>query len=215
MRWVTFDCFGTLVNWNAGFAAILRPLAGDRTAALLAAYHRAERAVEAETPYRLYRDVLAESLRRAAVDTGTAVSDHQAGTLPASWDRLPVFADVEPMLASLRASGYSTGVLTNCDDDLFAITERAFLSPFDIVVSAEQVRNYKPSLAHFRRFAALAAPDDWVHVACSWYHDIVPARECGVKRIWLDRDRTGEDPAAASAYVTSAAEVFAAMKGLG
>jgi 2-haloacid dehalogenase len=215
MRWVTFDCFGTLIDWNAGFAAILRPAAGPNTDALLAEYHRAERHVEAEEPYLPYRDVLAESLCRAAATIGLALSDAQARTLPESWNRLPVFADVEPMLASLRASGCLTGILTNCDDDLFALTHRAFLAPFDMVITAQQVRAYKPSLTHFRRFAALAAPEEWVHVACSWYHDIVPARALGVKRVWLDRDATGEDPAAASARVTSANDVAAAIARLG
>jgi len=211
MRWVTFDCFGTLIDWNTGFASLLRPIAGDRTEALRAEYHRAERAVETKRPHLLYKDVLTESLRNAAGSMGIAVSDTQARTLPESWDRLPVFADVEPMLKTLRASGYSTGVLTNCDDDLFALTHRSFLLPFDIVVTAEQVRDYKPSPAHFRRFAALAKPDDWVHVACSWYHDIVPAKALGVKRVWLDREGTGEDPAAASSRVTSAQDVAAAI----
>ena len=211
MRWVTFDCFGTLIDWNGGFASLLRPIAGDRTGALLAEYHRAERAVETKKPYLLYKDVLTDSLRNAAASIGIAVSAAQARTLPESWDRLPVFADVEPMLKTLRASGYSIGVLTNCDDDLFALTQRSFLSPFDIVVTAEQVRDYKPSPAHFRRFAALAKPDDWVHVACSWYHDIAPAKSLGVKRVWLDREGTGEDPAAASSRVTSAHDVPAAI----
>ena len=211
MRWVTFDCFGTLIDWNTGFASLLRPIAGDRTEALRSAYHLAERAVETKRPHILYKDVLTESLRNAAATMGIAVSDTQARTLPESWDRLPVFADVEPMLKTLRASGYSTGVLTNCDDDLFELTHRSFLSPFDIVVTAEQVRDYKPSPAHFRRFAALAKPDDWVHVACSWYHDIVPAKALGVKRVWLDREGTGEDPSAASSRVTSAQDVAAAI----
>ena len=211
MRWVTFDCFGTLIDWNGGFASLLRPIAGDRTVALLAEYHRAERAVETKKPYLPYKNVLTESLRNAAASIGISVSDAQARTLPESWHRLPVFADVEPMLKTLRESGYSTGVLTNCDDDLFALTQRSFLSPFDMVVTAEQVRDYKPSPAHFRRFAALAKPDDWVHVACSWYHDIVPAKALGVKRVWLDREGTGEDPAAASSRVTSAQDVAAAI----
>jgi 2-haloacid dehalogenase len=180
----------------------------------MAAYHRRERDVEAEKPHRLYRDVLAQALLRAARDVGIALSESQAKELPESWDRLPVFADVEPMLASLRASGYAIGVLTNCDDDLFARTQRTFLAPFDCVVTAERVRAYKPSLAHFQQFASLAKPDPWVHVGCSWYHDISPARELGVKRIWLDRERTGEDSGAASARVSSASEVAAALERL-
>ena len=144
MRWVTFDCFGTLVDWNAGFDAILRPIAADRTPELIEAYHRRERVLEAESPHRNYRDVLTTGLGAAAAEIGVDLSDAQTRALPEKWGTLPVFADVEPMLAGLRAEGYRLGVLTNCDDDLFAETERSFLLPFDEVVTAERVRDYKP-----------------------------------------------------------------------
>ena len=152
MRWVTFDCFGTLVDWHTGFAAIVRPLAGERTADLLRAYHRFERLLEQESPHRLYRDVLATALKRAADEIGLPLSDAEARRLPEAWGSQPVFADVEPMLAALRQSGCRLAVLTNCDDDLFAETHRAFRERFDLVVTAERVRDYKPSLAHFRYF---------------------------------------------------------------
>jgi 2-haloacid dehalogenase len=208
VRWVTFDCFGTLVDWHNGFAGIVRSLAGERTAELLRVYHRFERMIEQESPHRLY-NVLATALKRAADEIGLPLSDSDAGRLPASWGALPVFDDVEPMLASLRRAGCRLAVLTNCDDDLFEETQRAFRQRFDLVVTAERVRDYKPSLAHFRYFARFtgAARDGWVHVACSWYHDIAPARELALGRVWLDRDKTGEDPSSASAYLQSAADV--------
>ena len=111
-----------------------------------------------------------------------------------------MFGDVEPMLASLRRAGCRLAVLTNCDDDLFEATSVDSSKRFDLVVTAERVRDYKPALAHFRYFARStgASRDDWIHVACSWYHDIAPARELALRRVWLDRDRTGEDPASAS-----------------
>src|SRR5260221_4584039 len=209
--WITFDCFGTLIDWNAGFASILAPLGGARTPALVNAYHRFERLVETEKPHRLYKDVLVTSLLRAAGEVGVPISESQARSLPDSWDQLRVFADVDPMLAALRGSHYRLGVLTNCDDDLFARTERAFARPFDLVVTAEQVCDYKPSLAHFRRFAAVAMPAQWVHVACSWRHDIAPAHQMGIRRIWLDRDLTSDDALIASARIESAADVGAAI----
>jgi 2-haloacid dehalogenase len=216
-RWITFDCFGTLVDWHNGFAAIVRPLAGERTAEVLEAYHRFERRLEQQTPHRSYRDVLTGALQRAAGDAGVLLSEADARRLPSAWGTQPVFEDVEPMLASLRKSGYRLGVLTNCDEDLFEMTHRGFQERFDLVVTAERVRDYKPSLAHFRYFARTtgAGPDDWIHVACSWYHDIAPARELGLRRVWLDRDRTGEDPSTASAYVQSAAAVPDAVARLG
>jgi 2-haloacid dehalogenase len=212
-RWVTFDCFGTLVDWHTGFAAILRGLVGDKTPELLLAYHRFERQLEAESPHRLYADVLTHALRRAAEEIGVPVSESQARVLPASWGTLPVFDDVEPMLAVLRSMGCRLAVLTNCDDTLFAQTERAFHQAFDLVVTAERVRDYKPSPTHFRFFSRSSgvSHDDWIHVASSWYHDIAPATELGIKRIWLDRDQTGEDATLASAYVRSTTEVADAV----
>jgi 2-haloacid dehalogenase len=126
---------------------------------------------------------------------------------------MPVFGDVEPMLAGLRADGCRLAVLTNCDEDLFAGTRRVFREPFDLVVTAERVADYKPSLAHFRYFSRVSGVRDgeWAHVANSWYHDMAPARALGLPRIWLDRDDTGEDPAGVSARVRSAASVRDAL----
>ncbi len=136
-RWVTFDCFGTLVDWNSGFSALLRPFAGRHTPDMMKAYHRFERLVESETPHRLYKDVLVTSLRRAADEVGLTVTDSQARTLADAWGTLPVFEDVEPMLARLRTMGWRLAVLTNCDEDLFEQTQRSFQAPFDMVVTAE------------------------------------------------------------------------------
>lgn len=212
-RWLTFDCFGTLVDWHTGFAAILRPLAGARTAELVAAYHEFERPLEQERPHRLYANVLREGVARAAAKIGLAVAPGAVDALPANWGTQPVFADVEPALAALRADGWKLAVLTNCDRALFAQTQRAFRQPFDLVVTAEEVKDYKPSLAHFRHFWRVSgvARENWIHAACSFYHDIGPAREMGIARIWVDRDRTGEDPAAATARITGLAELPAAV----
>jgi 2-haloacid dehalogenase len=213
MRWITFDCFGTLVDWNAGFAAILQPIAGPDTPSLINAYHTFERALEAESPHRLYRDVLTTGVLQAAEEIGLPVTLAQARALPEQWGKLPVFPDVEPMLAALRAEGYRLGVLTNCDDDLFAETQKSFLLPFDQVVTAERVRDYKPSTSHFRFFARTtgATAETWTHVARSWFHDIVPARQMEIPRVWVDRENTGEDASAASVRVVSAVEVHAAV----
>jgi 2-haloacid dehalogenase len=91
-------------------------------------------------------------------------------------------------------------MLTNCDNDLFARTLESFPVRPDLVVTAERVGSYKPALGHFLQFERETgvARDNWVHTACSWIHDIAPARELGLKRIWIDRDRTGHDPAAAT-----------------
>ena len=215
-KWITFDCFGTLVDWHSGFADILRPVAGERTAELIAAYHEFERAVEHERPHRLYRVVLQEAVARAAAKIGLPLTAEQRASLPLRWGTQQVFPDVEPALAELRAAGWKLAVLTNCDVDLFAQTQRGFRQPFDLVVTAEQVRDYKPSLAHFRYFWRVSgvAQENWIHAACSFYHDIVPAKEMGIRRIWIDRDRTGEAPAAATVRIDSVQELPAAVRQL-
>lgn len=212
-RWITFDCFGTLVDWHTGFANILRPLAGARVGELIAAYHRFERPLEQERPHRLYGDVLREGVARAAHEIGLSVSSSALDALPANWGTQPVFADVEPALATLRAAGWKLGVLTNCDRALFSQTQRGFLQPFDLVVTAEEVKDYKPSLAHFRHFWRVSGVDreNWIHAACSFYHDIGPAREMDIARIWVDRDRTGENPAATTARIESLTQLPATV----
>lgn len=216
-RWVTFDCFGTLVDWHNGFTAVLKDIAGPEVPALLEAYHTHERAAQAERPHRLYRDVLETALRRAARDLGIRITDEQAVALPRNWGRLPVFPDVEPELAALRAAGFRLAVLTNCDIDLFAETQKSFAQPFDLAVTAEDAKDYKPALTHFRRFFRLSGVElgHWVHVACSFFHDIGPATEMGIRRIWVDRDRIGEDPAAASVRLLDARGLAVAVTGLG
>ena len=215
-RWITFDCFGTLVDWQAGFASALRPLAGDRTAELLRAYHAHEAVVERVTPHCSYKDVLVTALLRAARDCEVPISLESARALPDAWASLPVFDDVEPMLAELRQRGWKLAVLTNCDEDLFAATQQRFRIPFDLVLTAERVRGYKPARWHFQGFERLTRLDrrNWVHVANSWYHDIAPARALGIQHVWLDRDRTGETGVPAQAHVYTAADVPPAARRL-
>jgi 2-haloacid dehalogenase len=213
-RWVTFDCFGTLIDWLTGFRAILAPAAGDRTDALISVYHEFERALEVETPHLLYRDVLTTGVSRAAAKLGLDLAADKADLLARHWDEQPLFADSLAGLDQLRGAGWKIGVLTNCDDDLFAKTlaRHPKLTP-DMVVTAQQVGSYKPALGHFRRFEQQSgvARGNWVHAAVSWFHDIEPAHRLGIARIWVDRDRTGHDPAIASAVVPNMAALPAAV----
>jgi 2-haloacid dehalogenase len=196
-RWVSFDCFGTLVDWQRGFRQILQAHGCSDTDAVVRAFHRHEAMIEAE-PYRPYREVLRLALERSFADAGGARPP--APTVVADdWGSLPVFEDTRVALEALRADGWSLAVLTNCDDDLFAVTAAALGVPLDRVVTAQQVRSYKPAPAHFFRFRESIGDTPWVHVACSWFHDIAPAHKIGVPRVWIDRERTGDDPAIASA----------------
>ena len=212
-RWVTFDCYGTLVDWQTGFASILAPLAGDRVGDLLRAYHVWERRIELERPHRSYRYVLAAALAAAGAETGVPLPPAGTHALAGGWASLRPFDDTERLLAELRLRGWRLAVLTNCDDDLFEMTHRTFRRPFDLFLTAERVRGYKPSRWHFRGFERLTRVDrvDWVHVACSTYHDVVPAEALGIRTVWLDREREGTGPAPASAHVSSAEEAVEAI----
>ena len=193
-RWLTFDCYGTIADWNTCMLGALQPIAGAADAVpLLSAYHQAEAILEAGTAWRPYRDVLRDGLRLAARRVGVQVTDAQAGAFAEAWPAMPVFPDVAEALGALASSGWRLAILTNCDDDLFSATVPALPVPFEVVVTAEQVRSYKPDLGHFRRFAELtgATPDNWIHVANGWVHDILPAARMGLRSVWVDRDRTG------------------------
>ena len=204
-RWLTFDCYGTIADWNTGMLGALEPVADGRADLLLGAYHRAESVLEARADWRPYREILTEGLSLAARQTGVAVASSAAGALVDAWPRIPVFPDVAEALSMLIAAGWSLAVLTNCDDELFATTSARLPVPFDIVVTAEQVRSYKPDLRHFRKFAELtgATPVNWIHVGNSWVHDILPASRMGLRSVWVDRDRTGHPAKFAERRVTT------------
>jgi 2-haloacid dehalogenase len=204
-RWLTFDCYGTIADWNACMNRALGPVAGGNTAPLLAAYHRAEAVVEAWPHWRPYRDVLAESLRLAARRTGITVTAEQESALADAWPSMEIFGDAAEALAALQAAGWRLAILTNCDDDLFASTAAKLPVPFDLVVTAQQVRSYKPDLGHFRAFAGQtgATPANWIHVANSWVHDIAPAARMGLRSVWVDRDHTGHPAKFAERRVTT------------
>lgn len=212
-KWITFDCFGTLVDWNGGFRRILEPLAGRHVDRLVKEYHLIERMVESASPHASYREVLASTLLQAAEGCGIPCMKSDSEIISGSWELLRPFSDVESTLASLRSAGYRLAVLTNCDKDLFEITHALFSERFDLVITAEDVLDYKPSLSHFRRFERVSAArrGNWIHAACSWYHDIVPAAKLGILSVWVDREESGEDPSFASYRIESASDLVDAV----
>jgi 2-haloacid dehalogenase len=203
--WVSFDCYGTLVDWRQGMRGALVPVFGGRTDAVLEAYYQLELDVE-QASYRPYREVLSEALGLAAESVGAELPAERRDVLADAWPELPFFADVRAALEALRGRGIRLAVLTNCDDDLWRTTESRFPVPLDEVVTAQAVQSYKPSPPHFLEFRRRRdpAPGRWVHAACSWVHDIEPASGLGLPTVWIDRDRTGHDPARASAVLPDA-----------
>ena len=150
---ITFDCYGTLIDWERGirdaFAAAAavsgRPV---DTAAATRLFAETEPAVQAEG-FRSYRDVLAETGRRVAVRLGWALPAARAGFLAESILGWTPFPDTNAALRRLAGAGYRLGILSNVDDDLLAWTRRHLAAPFDLIVTAEQVRSYKPAPGHF------------------------------------------------------------------
>ena len=204
-KWLTFDCYGTIADWNGGMAVVLEPFAGDDTARLLRAYHKAELELEAGSGWMRYHDVLATGLGRAAERERITLPDEAEKAFVNAWPDIPLYEDTGPALGALRDQGWRLAILTNCDDDLFAATQEKLPVPFDMVVTAEQVRSYKPDLAHFRKFAELsgATPANWIHVANSWVLDIMPAARMGLRSVWVDRDITGHPAKLAERRITA------------
>jgi 2-haloacid dehalogenase len=204
-RWLTFDCYGTIADWNSCMQSALEPVAGGQAAALLAAYHRAESILEAEPQWRPYREILTDGLALAAQRSGVALAAGASGALVAAWPGMEIFDDAAEALTDLVRSGWRLAILTNCDDDLFSSTSAKLPVPFEVVVTAQQVQSYKPDLGHFRKFAELtgATPDSWIHVANSWVHDIAPAARMGLRSVWVDRDRTGHPAKFAERRITA------------
>ncbi len=190
---ITFDCYGTLIDWNAGIAAAFRDAARRDGVALereavLAAYHALEPDVEAG-PFRPYREVLAETARRVAERLGWTLPPARAGFLTESLPHWPPFPDTNPALARLAAAGYTLGILSNVDDDLLAGTRRQLRVPFAFTITAQQVGSYKPAPGHFLAGRERAAGHRWLHAAQSYFHDVAPAAALGIPVAWVNRLR--------------------------
>jgi 2-haloacid dehalogenase len=195
---LTFDCYGTLIDWEAGLLSAIQPIlaAHDVTVTdddVLERYARHESGLEAG-PYQSYRGVLAGSLGGVAEELGAEVTAEELAGFSESVADWPPFEDSTDALRRL-ANRYRLGVITNCDDDLFAASARRLEVNFEWVVTAEQAQDYKPSIAPFvLALRALDVPKERVlHVAQSLYHDHAPAKELGMTTVWVNRrhDRPG------------------------
>jgi 2-haloalkanoic acid dehalogenase type II len=190
---ITFDCYGTLIDWERGIAEVFADLARAAGVALdaqaaLADYHAIEPAVESET-YRPYREVLAKTARRAAVQQGWAMGDAVARAFAARLPEWPPFPDTDAALARMVGAGYRLGILSNVDDDLLTATLRHFSTPIDMIITAQQVGSYKPAHSHFLRARERIGGLRWLHAAQSHFHDVVPATALGVPAVWVNRKR--------------------------
>lgn len=188
---ITFDCYGTLIDWESGISgAFMEAAAADGIAlereAVLAAYAELEPLVEAEA-YRSYRAVLTETARRVAARLGWPLPAERARFLADSLAEWPPFPDTNPALERLATAGYQLGILSNVDDDLLAATRRHFGVGFDLLVTAQQVGSYKPAPGHFLTARRRIGARRWLHAAQSYFHDVRPARALSIPVAWINR----------------------------
>jgi 2-haloacid dehalogenase len=188
-RWATFDCYGTLIDWNAGIRRQLEQLFGVEDApGLLRRYHELEPEVQGEE-YRSYAEVMTLVVERLAQETGHTLPEGESNALARSLPEWPPFPEVPESLAELRNRGWNLAILSNSDRDLIAASQKRLGVPFDLAIVAEDVRSYKPAHAHWERFyeVTTADRDRHVHVAQSHFHDVVPANELGLASVWVNR----------------------------
>jgi 2-haloacid dehalogenase len=196
-RWATFDCYGTLIDWNGGISGELARLFGDRAAPrLLERYHELEPEVQADDPGHSYRTVLTLTLARLAEAEDLALPEGEADALARSLPAWPPFPEVPTTLEELRARGWRLAILSNTDRDLIAASKAKLGIPFDVTIVASEIGSYKPGHRHWQEFFARtrADRDRHVHVAASLFHDIAPARELGLRTVWVNRLGEQADP---------------------
>lgn len=193
---LSFDCYGTLIDWETGIGTVLDEWAARRDLALtheqlLVAYADKEAAVESEHPGLLYPDVLREAFRRTGSSLGRPVDDHDADALGTSVPDWPAFEDSHEALSRLKEH-YKLIIVSNVNRDGFAASNKRLGIDFDKVITAEDVGSYKPSPRHFEALlgsleATGVTKGALLHVAQSLFHDHVPAKEFGLPSVWINR----------------------------
>ena len=206
-RLLTFDCYGTLIDWESGILEAVRPiLRAHRVDAadtrVLELFAELESAAQAG-PYRRYAAVLETVMDGLGKRLGFVATASDMAALANSVRAWPAFADSANALAALKQH-FKLAIISNIDDELFAASNRRLGLEFDWIITAEQARSYKPSLNNFRlAIARIGLPlEQWVHVAQSLYHDHVPAKSLGLDTVWINRragkSGSGATPAASA-----------------
>ena len=196
-RWATFDCYGTLVDWNTGIRSGIEALLGAvRADERLVRYHEIEREIQAATPGASYREVLTLGLERLAEEEGASLPEGEGSLLARSLPDWPVFPDVRPALEEARERGWRLAILSNTDRDLLDASMSAIGVPFDASVVAGEIGSYKPAHRHWEVFREQtgADPAGHVHVAQSVFHDVAPTAELGIPSVWINRREEPADP---------------------
>jgi 2-haloacid dehalogenase len=182
-RWATFDCYGTLIDWNGGIRGELARVFGeDRADERLAHYHELEPELQADGTLS-YREVLTEAMRRLGAP------DTDQGALAQSLPNWEPFPEAPAALQEARSRGWKLAILSNTDRDFIDASMARLAVPFELAIVASEIGSYKPAHRHWERFVeqTQAAREGHVHVAASLFHDIAPANELGLRSIWINR----------------------------
>ena len=197
---LSFDCYGTLIDWERGILSALEPLLSrsqDRPSAsdLLRLYGQYEREAQTQTSFINYRAVLGQVMKSLATHLAVDINPEEEKRLAESIKDWRPFPDTVPALKILKAR-FKLGIISNVDVDLFRSSETQLQVSFDWVVTSEQLRSYKPSEHNLRYATSTFGVDAYqlVHVAQSLYHDIVPARALGIKTVWVNRQGAASTP---------------------
>lgn len=193
--WLTFDCYGTLIQWDEGLlAAVERILAGKARRvdpqAFIAAYDRHEHALEEARPHRSFVEVSARSLEAAFRDFGLEADHGDAEVLTSSIGRMPPFPEVVPTLRRLKEEGFNLAIVSNTDDAVIAGNVAQLGGSIDRVVTAQQAQAYKPSqqiFEHAWRTLGIGERSQVVHICASPHLDHAAARDLGFRAVWVDR----------------------------
>lgn len=193
IRLITFDCYGTLIDWENGMLAALRPLLSRDgrnvpDLQILELYGEIEAGLESG-PYLPYREVLAQAARELGRRVGAEVSAEEGSAFAESLTRWEPFNDTVPALQSL-AKRFRLGIISNVDDDLFAATRKKLAAvEFEFAVTAQQMQSYKPSYRNFDEAIRRSglSKDQVLHAGQSLYHDIAPANTLGIQNVWVNR----------------------------
>jgi len=192
---ITFDCYGTLIDWESGITGAFRKEASRdglelAPGRIIEAYMEEEPSVESGE-YLPYREVLGRAAMRVAARLGWSLPPERARFLSDSLPEWQPFPDTNPAIERL-ARRYRLGFLSNIDDELLEKTMRHFTVPFDFIVTAQQVKSYKPGFAHFEEARRRLGGSRQLHAAQSYFHDVVPARALNIPVVWVNRK--GERP---------------------
>jgi 2-haloacid dehalogenase len=188
-RWATFDCYGTIVDWNAGIHGELEKLFGvEHAGRLLARYHELEPEIQAANPGHSYREVLTIALERLEDEMGLSLPEGEGSALARSLPGWPVFEDAHDALVEAKDRGWRLAILSNTDRDLIEASMESIGIGFDDAIVAGDIGSYKPAHRHWEVFRERRGADvEHVHVAQSLYHDIAPATDLGIPNVWINR----------------------------